>query len=128
MNRIISSFLIRLFIVIGFAFSGHLLVLHFLKLPLFNNKIILAYAINTGLAIFIFVLLFIFRQKFKNQLGFLFLAGSLVKFVLFFVFFNMPYRLDGIVSKAETFAFFVPYTFTLIVEIYCLSKWLNKLD
>jgi len=52
----------------------------------------------------------------------------MVKFVLFFLFFYLPYIADDVISKAEVFTFFTPYAITLIVEIYCLSKWLNKME
>lgn len=128
MNRIITSFLIRLIVIVGLVFLSHLFILHSLELPLFDNKIILAYTINTGFAILIFVILFLFRHKFKDQLGFLFIAGGMVKFVLFFIFFYLPYLSDDVISKAEVFAFFTPYAITLIVEIFSLSKWMNKME
>lgn len=113
---------------VGIAFGCHLLTLYFFKLPLFDDKIILAYVVNTGLAIVVFMMLYVFRNKFKNQLGFLFLGGSMLKFILFFLLFYTSYKLDGEISRTEFFAFFMPYALTLIIEIFSLSKWLNKLD
>tara|TARA_R110002073_G_scaffold123234_1_gene266812 strand:+ start:99838 stop:100236 length:399 start_codon:yes stop_codon:yes gene_type:complete len=128
MNQIISNFLFRIFLFVGIFFGGHLFFLRYFDLPLFADKIILAYLVNTVLAIVVFVMLYVFRRKFKNQLGFLFLGGSMLKFMLFFLMFNASYRLDGEISKTEFFAFFIPYTLTLIIEIFSLSKWLNKWD
>jgi len=128
MNKIISSFLLRIIVIIGLVFVIHLFVLDFLERPLFNDKLVLAYSVNTAFAILVFITLFLFREKFKNRLGFLFLFGSMFKLALFLVFFNPSYRLDGVISKTEFFAFFVPYFFTLSIEIFSLSKWMNKLE
>lgn len=128
MNQIISNFLFRIFLFVSIFFGAHLFILRYFDLPLFADKIILAYLVNTLLAIVVFVMLYVFRRKFKNQLGFLFLGGSMMKFMLFFLMFNASYRLDGEISKTEFLAFFIPYTLTLIIEIFSLSKWLNKWD
>ena len=128
MDQIISKFLLRICFFAGITFAIHLLILNLLKLSLFADKIILAYLVNIGLAVLVFVVLYVFRKKFKNQLGFLFLGGSMMKFMLFFAMFNASYRFDGEISKTEFFAFFVPYSLSLIIEIFSLSKWLNKWD
>tara|TARA_R110001632_G_scaffold34766_3_gene88164 strand:- start:14889 stop:15275 length:387 start_codon:yes stop_codon:yes gene_type:complete len=128
MNKTISTFLLRITLIIGLVFIGHLFVLGFLEFPLFNDKIVLAYVVNTAFAIIVFTVLFLFREKFKNRLGFLFIFASTAKFALFLILFNTSYKSDGIVSKTELFAFFIPYFFTLSVEIFSLSKWLNKLE
>jgi hypothetical protein len=111
MNKTISTFLLRITLIIGLVFIGHLLVLDFLDSPLFNDKIVLAYIVNTVFAIVVFIGLFLFREKFKNRLGFLFLFASMAKFALFLLLFNTSYKSDGIVSPTELFAFFIPYFF-----------------
>ena len=122
------SFAIKTSVVLACIFGIHLFVLNFLDLPLFDNRIILSYIVNTAFVIAVFGMLYQFRERFKSQLGFLFLAGSLIKFTIFFIVFNPYYRLDGSVSKIEFTTFFVPYAIGLILETYYLSKWLNKLD
>lgn len=128
MNRIISSFLLQIFLFVGVFFAAHLFFLKYLDFPVFADKIILAYLVNTGLAILVFLMLYVFRKKFKNQLGFLFLGGSMLRFMLFFLMFYDSYKLDGEISKTEFFAFFIPYVLTLTIEVFSLSKWLNKIE
>lgn len=99
-----------------------------MELPLFADKIVLAYIVNVVLAIIVFIFLFVFRQRFKNQLGFIFISGSMIKFALFFILFYGAYKEDGSISETEFFAFFIPYLLTLVIEIFSLSKWLNKMD
>lgn len=128
MKEIQFQFLWKIVLISAIVFGFHILVLHLLSFPLFENKIILSYTLNVGVALLVFNVLYIFREKFKKQLGFLFLFGSVLKFALFFIFFNGPYRADGEITRLEFLAFFVPYAITLIVEVYSLTKWLNKLE
>ncbi len=127
MNPVISIFLKRILLFVGITFGAHLFLLNFLELPLYDNKIVLAYIVNTIFAIAVFIFLFSFQRKFKNQLGFLFILGSMIKFGIFFLLFFSSYKEDGIISKVEFFAFAVPYVVTLVVEVFYLSKWLNKM-
>lgn len=122
------GFLLRLFFFTAVAFGAQLLVLNYFEKALFDAMLIEAYAANLVLAIFIYFLLYTMRRRFTSQLGFLFLLGSLLKFTAFFALFNGPYKQDGSISAQELFAFFVPYTVTLIVEVFSLSKWMNKLS
>lgn len=122
------SFSIKAVILLSVAFGVHLLVLNTLKLPLFENRIVLSYSINLALIIIVFGLLYLLKEKYKAQLGFLFLIGSFLKFAVFFIVFYPFYKQDNIITKLEFAAFFVPYILGLILETFSLSKWLNKLD
>ncbi len=128
MNRIVSNFLIRLLVVTVMVFTMHVFVLTSFETPLLNNKLVLSYSINTVSAILIFLVLFVLRHRFKNQLGFIFLFGSVLKFVLFILILYKPFYADGILSRKEFFTFFIPYFFTHVIEIFSLSKWLNKIE
>ena len=128
MNNPFLSFSIKAIVLLVIVFCVHLGVLYALELPLFENRIVLSYIVNLLLIIIIFGILYLLKDKYKDQLGFLFLAGSFLKFVAFFVVFYRFYKLDGTISRLEFLAFFVPYVFGLILEAVSLSKWLNKLD
>lgn len=127
MSNPFTSFTIKAIIVLTVAFAVHIAVLNYLDLPLFENRIILSYIINLILIIVIFGVLYLLKKKYKSQLGFLFLAGSFLKFTVFFIAFYPFYKLDNIITKQEFAAFFVPYVFGLVLESVSLSKWLNKL-
>lgn len=128
MSPVIVNFYFRIIFFSVAVFGLHILILDYLQLPLFDNRIILAYVVNVILAIIIFQFLYIFREKFKNRIGFLFVIGGMLKFGLFFLLFNSFYRTDGIIERPEFFAFFSPYVLTLVIEVFSLSKWLNKLQ
>lgn len=108
--------------------AGHLLVLSFLNLPLFESKIILAYTFNYIIACLTYIVLYKFRVSHTEMMGYFFLGGSTIKFLLFFIFFNPYYKLDGEVSQLEFTTFFIPYGICMIIEIIALSVLLNTKD
>lgn len=125
MNQIFKQFVIALFVFVGLAFSLHLLLLYVAELPLFENKIIASYIVNLILALLIFSGLFFLRNKYKNQIGFLFMGGSFLKFFVFFLFFLPVFKEDGATDKLEFASFFVPYAVCLIIETLGVMKLLR---
>jgi len=124
-NILKFSGILALFLFVVFAV--HVLVLFFIDLPLFDNRIILAYIVNFVLAIIIYQAMLLLKHKFQSQLGFIFMFGSFLKFIVFFIVFYPFYKADDTITKMEFAAFFVPYVVCLIIETTSLSKWLNKL-
>ncbi|WP_425076447.1 DUF6168 family protein [Psychroserpens sp. S379A] len=124
----IVRFFVLLIGILGVVFITHLTLLYFNELPLFENKILMCYWVNALFALLVVGFLYKFRKKFKSQLGFLFMGGSLLKFAVFFLVFYPFFNTDGELSKLEFITFFVPYTVSLILETITLSKILNKLD
>ncbi|MBT8307381.1 MAG: hypothetical protein KJN85_10635 [Maribacter sp.] len=129
MSRInpIIQFLAILIVALGLAFIVHIAVLNSSALPQFENLIVLSYVVNCLLAATIFVALYIFRKSLKNQIGFLFMGGSFLKFIFFFILFYPTYKADGDMSRLEFAAFFIPYGISLIVETVFTAKMLKKL-
>ncbi|NNC49636.1 MAG: hypothetical protein HKO01_03775 [Flaviramulus sp.] len=128
MSNPFLSFTLKAIVVLTLVFCIHLAILNTLNFPLLDNRIVLSYVVNLFLIIVIFGALYLLKTKFKSQLGFLFLAGSLLKFAVFFIVFHPFYKLDNTITKLEFAAFFVPYAIGLVLESVSLSKWLNKLD
>ena len=122
------NFTIKVILLFVLTFGIHLGILKGLSLPLWSHFIVWSYVINLSLVIIIFGFLYYFRKKYKEQLGFLFLFGSLLKFAIFFIFFYPIYKADGSISRAEFATFFIPYAVGLIFETLSLGKWLNNLD
>ena len=128
MKNTFVLFSLKLIIVLAVTFAIHLFALSLKSLPLYENKIVLAYIVNAVLAISIFGFLYKMKEKHKDQLGFLFLGGSMLKFIVFFIVFYPFYKADGEISKLEFAAFFIPYILSLILETFSLAKWLNKME
>jgi len=121
-----SKFIIALAISLVAAFILHITLLHFLSFPLFENKIISAYLINFLMAIGIYLGLFYLKTKYNDQLGFLYMGGSFIKFIIFFLVFYPSYKLDGEMDSLEFAAFFIPYSISLFYETRGVIEFLKK--
>ena len=77
------------------------------------------------MALIVFFAIYIFRDKYRDLLGFFFLGGSLLKFTLFFIFLYPGFNQDGSLERLEFLVFFVPYGFALVLETFFLVKLLN---
>ncbi len=108
------------------AFLVHFFLLKQLGFLPFNDLMVHAYTINFLLAVGIFIGLYAARKKLKNALGFLFMGGSLIKFIFFFIIFYPVYRADGEIQRTEFAAFFIPYLTALVLETFFASKMLNQ--
>jgi hypothetical protein len=120
-------FIASLLILILVSFFIHITILESKGYPIYGNKIILSYVINFLLAAGIFISLFLFKTRLKNYIGFLFMGGSLLKFLFFFVLFYPGYNADGIMDKLEFSAFFIPYSICLFLETFYMVRMLNRL-
>ena len=85
-----------------------------------------AYNVNLIMAGGIMVALLRMPERLQGSLGFMYLGGSLFKFLIFFLLFYPGYKADGDVSKLEFATFFVPYALCLIVETTVLVRMLNR--
>lgn len=115
-----------LFLVIV-IFIIHISILGAQGYPIYANQIILSYVINFLLASGIFIFLYQFKTKLKNHIGFLFMGGSLLKFMVFFALFYPSYSSDGDMDKLEFAAFFIPYSICLFLETFYMARMLNRL-
>jgi len=82
------------------------------------------YLANSFMALGIYLIIYFLRNKFRDQLGFLFLFGSFLKFGVYFLFFQGNLG-DG---KLAFSLFFIPYIVCLIIEVLALRKILNQGD
>ncbi|MCT8339379.1 DUF6168 family protein [Flavobacteriaceae bacterium TK19130] len=113
-------------LVLAVTFGVHLTVLFLLELPLFQHKIVLAYIVNVVFGILLVAVLQYWLSSTSAQTGFIFMIGSGVKFLLFFLLFYPSYNADDNMETIEFVTFFVPYAMCLIVEVTFLSKQLNN--
>lgn len=120
------KFLIFLSILLLVSFGIHLFVISFTDHSLFGNEIILSYIVNYLLAA---VVLIVVEKTLNNnsaQAGFVFMAGSALKFLVFFLVFYPIYKADNEMQTIEFTTFFIPYAICLITEVVYLSKQLNN--
>jgi hypothetical protein len=126
MSKLILNFCIKLLIIVLIVFSIHIFILYKLNKPLFEAKILLAYGVNFSLALLIYATLLLLKKKYLDILGFIFMAGSFLKFSVFFIFFYPSYTKDKVINPLETSAFLIPYLTCLIVETFYLIKLLKN--
>lgn len=117
-----------LLIAVTVAFFIHLLINNFIEQSIEVNQLIYSYSVNAALAIGVIALIFLLKKKLRDQLGFIFMGTSMLKFVFFFILFYPGYNADGDLSRLEFLTFFIPYAISLIAEGVILSKFLNDLD
>jgi hypothetical protein len=128
MNKQIVDFCLKLAVALSIIFGIHIAILFFLKIYIFGNLMIPSYFVNYFLAAAIYILLIKLKKKYSHLLGFVFMIGSFLKFLVFFIFFYPIFKLDGTITTVETTSFLVPYFSCLIVETYYLIKLLNRED
>ncbi|WP_308991804.1 hypothetical protein QLS71_006690 [Mariniflexile litorale] len=103
-------------------------ILKYIQVPILQYEILWAYVVNTLLAIGIMLSMFFFKERFKDQLAFIFILGSFLKFICFFIFFYPVFNSDGDIARYEFFSFFIPYAICLITETITTIRIFNKLD
>jgi hypothetical protein len=122
----VIAFGLKLIVVLAIVFGIHLFILNQLHFQLYDNLIVRAYSVNLILAFLIYLSLYLLRIKYEHLLGFIFMGGSLLKFIVFFIFFYPIYREDGEVTRIEATSFLIPYLSSLVVETYYLIRLLNN--
>lgn len=118
-----NSFYFILPAVLLVAFLIHTQVFSF---SAFENKLASAYVVNAFLAIIIYIVINIIIKNKPEIAGFVFMGGSGIKFIFFFLFFYPTYKEDDKMSKVEFLSFFVPYAICLFTEVYFLTKRLKQ--
>ncbi|MGB5189091.1 DUF6168 family protein [Robiginitalea sp.] len=126
--RFLWSCLILLILALSIAFGIHALIRASKELSTFGDLLACSYLVNLVLAFGIVVLIHSLRNKMKTQLGFLFMAGSFVKFLIFFLFFYPSFTADEVINQNEFSSFFVPYFLALIIETYFSAVLLKNLE
>ncbi|MEW7289502.1 hypothetical protein [Aquimarina sp. 2304DJ70-9] len=109
---IVSSYLIHTGVINTFAINRNI------------NIINLSYIFNGIFTLVFTSAIILVSKKYKDQLGFIFMAGSLVKIGLFIAI----SKLSGFEISKSVFAdFFIAYSICLILEVYFVSRILNSL-
>ena len=119
---------LSLIFVLGITFWAHTTWRSRMGLDPRGDLLVPSYLIQAGLALGIVLVLHMLRKQFKNLIGFFFIAGSLLKFLVFFLYFYAPYKADGNLNGNEFAAFFIPYGLSLVLETIFAAKMLRRLE
>ena len=121
-------YLLALTVVLGLSFGLHSWIRGLSGLQPIADLLAVSYLFNFFMAFAIVAGLYVVRFRLKQQIGFLFIGGSLLKFLVFFLFFYPSFIADGTISRAEFSNFFVPYFLALATETYFTASMLKNLE
>ncbi|MFT4754032.1 MAG: hypothetical protein ACI9GM_000100 [Salibacteraceae bacterium] len=127
-NQSIGRFSFVLFFSLLISFGCHFCYLHFYVPGYAINDIVITYVIHFFLGLAITYGLYRLKEKYAHSLGFVFMGGSMFKFLIFFLAIQPIYKADGQVSALEFGYFFIPYTLSLVFETLFISQILNTSD
>ena len=105
--------------------GGLLLIFGFHTLFTSTTELFLGYGFNYLITIISFLCLLLRSRKKIENLGFVFMAVSGIKFLFFFLLYK-PLSIPVVEKKGLFLSFFVPYAVCSIYEVYCLVKLLNQ--
>jgi hypothetical protein len=108
------------------AFGIHTSVLGNLNISLGENLTWQAYLFNALAAAVILGMMLRLSAKGNSNLGFIFMGGSMLKFLVFFLLFYPSYKSDGLITSVEFSSFFIPYVICLSFKSVLLIRVLNR--
>jgi hypothetical protein len=124
----LMRYLLVLALLLGGAFGVHAWLRARAGAPTFGDLLPRSYGVNFLLAFGILAVLYALRHRMKHQLGFLFVGGSLLKFLAFFLLFYPAYTADETISRMEFASFLVPYFLALVTETGFGAALLRNLE
>jgi hypothetical protein len=125
-NKYFNQFLVASLVLLSVAFSAHYFVLLQMDTSFTLSQLVINYSVNLLLAVSIFLIIIRVHKVNADIIGYVFLFGSMFKFLIYFVALKPLLIEDGAVEKAKFFFFFLPYLLCLILEVIYLIKMLNN--
>jgi len=117
---------ISLLLIMALVFGAHAIWAFQSGESLEKDLLWQAYLFNIVAAETILSIMLRIAKKQKDHLGFIFMGGSLLKFLVFFLVFYPVYKADGEMQTPEFIAFFIPYITALGFKSFILLKSLNQ--
>ncbi|GGE25298.1 hypothetical protein [Psychroflexus planctonicus] len=103
-----------------------LFVPHFLLEEVENNSIMYwSYAFNSIITLLYLIIVSLFSESFKHQIGFVFLGVATFKIILFL---TIQYVTDFKIEAHQFLVFFIPYFSSLVFEIFVTKKILDHIS
>ena len=125
MNKRNILFVFQLLAVLLIIGALHFAYLYANSLSIAPATLVFCYLVNFILALGIYFTLVKLVADENRYVGFVFLFGSVFKFLAYFLIFDPLFKQDGQLSRVEFFLFFTPYLISLIVETIALVKLLR---
>ena len=126
MIKSVFRFGLLLSFVLVLAFFSQAGLQHKFGVGFFEKHLLFCYCFNYILTLLFYIVLYFFKEKKSNQLGFIFLFSSMLKFILFFALIKPLFNSSAGMRSAEFLAFFVPYSISMFLEIFTIIRLINK--
>jgi fumarate reductase subunit D len=91
-----------------------------------KSIMIQSYSVNFILGVIVFIAIELFKKKHTNILGFIFLGGSLFKFLVYFIYLLPLLTSTGELTKFKFLVFYIPYFICLMIELLFLVRLMNN--
>ncbi len=123
MSKNLFRFLFLLVIVTSSSYLIHKGIIDYFSLHRNIDMIDLSYVFNTLFTAVLTSGIILVSKKYKDQLGFIFMAGSLLKIGVFLAVIKLN---DFEMNKNVFLDFFIAYVICLVLEVFFVSKILNR--
>ena len=110
--------------ILTISYFAHTYIISYFSINSNRSLLELSYFFNGSYTIVLTFAIILLSKKLKDQLGFVFIAGSFMKIG---VFLAIRFLNDLEVDKNVFLDFFIPYSISLILEVYYISKILNTI-
>ncbi len=124
MGKGLFRFLVLFFIILISTYAIHIGIINFFSLNRNMEMINLSYFFNAVFTMLLTSGIILGSKKFKDQLGFIFMWGSLVKLGVFLAIIKLS---NFEMNKNVFLDFFVAYLICLFLEVYYVSRILNSI-
>jgi len=123
MIKNLLRFLVLFILVLSGIYFIHTWVIDYFSFHSNSTIVNLSYIFNTLYTLLLIIVILALSKKFKDQIGFIFLAGSFMKLGVFVAITKLS-SID--IDRSVFLDFFTPYVISLILEVYYVSKILNS--
>jgi hypothetical protein len=122
----LSKIVFYLLVLLLTSFAVHALSQQKLFNDLYANHLILSYSLQMILAVATYTLLMVLHKKHKDKLGFIYITGSILKFIIAYVVLRPVFNDDGQISRPEFLALFIPYLLALAFNTWAMQSLLKE--
>jgi hypothetical protein len=126
MAALFIRFSVKLILLMAVIFWLHAFTTEPLGLSVQDHILKVCYLFNTLIALTFFLLFLLISKNNPTILGWVFLLTSSLKFLIFFGLIYPSFQLIESSRTQDFLTFFIPYTAALTLEIYQLTKILNR--
>ncbi|WP_366141994.1 DUF6168 family protein [uncultured Aquimarina sp.] len=123
MIKNLLRFLVLFLIILSGTYFIHNWVINYFSFHSNSTIVNLSYIFNALYTVLLIIVILILSKRFKDQIGFIFLAGSFIKLGVFVAITKLS-SID--IDRSVFLDFFMPYVISLILEVYYVSKILNS--